>query len=495
MGRILRLRTPHLLTALLAFSVITFQAGCDSSTDSLSSLTAVKGGVENRVRGTEFRIPETVLLLNCSSSAELALTGLSVRDASVVSAASGDLPADQNPGGSYACHDGMAGIPPSRRCGRCSTRTTPRWPAASPGPAAWANGRWPSRSARGCRWGRSRTRGTPPTRHGTAIRSSTRATCGTSTAPAGCAVGCQRTHRRAHGTVARPSTPYGEPLSEVSLGGGVAWRAKDSDLNESAIHPTGGYIAEPNAVWNQLQLRKRGVDRDAGTPLSKSADYGGDGPRIPRGSTEVPDCSPEFLLDSRDLICSHAGKSNAQILRVRFTVDLQIVRDVEPLLPEADLPPMVSCHRRTRNRSPFSSSAATRSRSTASRCARVRTPSKSPMRRIPESPTSWGGIDGARPANQPEPSVTSAPPGPAVSSADPDASARLAALVPFAASATSAAGWSVPRASATALGTASCAVARRTSATSIGNGSTVCPLMATLVSLRTVLRPPSAAMT
>ncbi len=338
MGRILRRRTPRLLTALFAFSVISLQAGCDSSSDSAPSPTAVKGGVESRVGGTEFRIPETVLLLNCSPARELALTALSVRDGSVVSTASGDLPADQNPSGSYACHDGIGGYPASSALRQMFNEDYTLMAGRIAGPGGLGERAVAFEVRTGLPAGPEPESGSPagaprdsyPVFHEGDLWYIDRAGRLRSRLPEN-----PPESARDRGPAVDAE---GEPLSEVSFGGGVAWRAKDSDLNESAIHPTGGYIAEHNTVWNQLQLRKRGADRDAGTPLSKSVDYGGNGPRIPRGSTEVPDCSPEFWLDSRELICSHAGKSDAQILRVRFTADLQIVRDVEPLLPETDLP-------------------------------------------------------------------------------------------------------------------------------------------------------------
>ncbi|MER0244035.1 hypothetical protein AAHZ94_18915 [Streptomyces sp. HSW2009] len=272
-----------------------------------------------------------MLLLNCATRTGISLSAVSVRDGSLITSASGDMPADANPGGSYACHDGGDGYPSSSAlrqmfnedyslmAGRMTgPANTGRQAVAfdvrtglpvGPGADDQALPDPPQDSYPvfhdGDLWyvdGRGRLRSRPPLSPAKDARDR------------GPAVDAD-----------------GGPLSEVSFGGGVAWRDEDSDMDESAVHPTGGYIAEHNPIWNQLQLREHGAQHTVGTPLSRSVDYGGEGPEIPRGSAEVPDCAPEFWLSNRDLICSGAGKKNAGILRVRFTADLEIVRDVEPL--------------------------------------------------------------------------------------------------------------------------------------------------------------------
>ncbi|MFE6776110.1 hypothetical protein [Streptomyces sp. NPDC057702] len=336
-GRVLRRRAPALLTALLVLSIVSLQAGCDSSSDSAPSDRA-NHGPERQTRHTEFRVPESVLLLTCSTATGISLTALSVRDGSVVSSASGDMPADQNPSGSYACHDGYGTYPASSALRQMFNEdyTLMAGRVTGPGGAGHRAVAFETRTGLpvGPEAGRGSRAGAPedsfPVFHEGDLWYVDRQGRLRSRPPAN----APDTARDRGEAV----DADGEPMNEVSFGGGVAWYARDAGLSTSAIHPTGGYIAEHNSVWNQLQLRRRDAAREAGIPLGKSTDYGEQGPRIPRGSVEVPDCSPEFWLDSRDLICSHAGDSHTQILRVGFTADLQIVRDVERLLPGTGLP-------------------------------------------------------------------------------------------------------------------------------------------------------------
>lgn len=336
MGCFLRRRTPFLLTALIVLSVVPLQAGCDSSSDSGES-GAGKRDVEGQGKGRAFKVPGTVLLLNCSLTTDIALNAVSVRDGSTVSTASGGMPADKRPSGSYACHDGSGGYPSSSALRQMFNEDYDLMAGRMTGPGDTGEQAVAFEMHTGLPVGpgtdadefASTPQDSYPVFHEGELWYIDRQGRLRSRGPA---VAPEAAQDRGVAVDAD-----GEPLNEVSFGGGVAWREQDSDLNEAAIHPTGEYIVERNPVWNQLQLRKRGARPETGIPLSKSPDYGGNGPKIPRGSVEVPDCSPEFWLDARNLVCSGAGKSNSQILRVRFTADLQIVRDVEPLLPETDL--------------------------------------------------------------------------------------------------------------------------------------------------------------